>query len=273
MSFVSRWQPLVARLRPRYRQVIPWLDGCALFAWGLLMVKKYFTGGLSLLIHPNYFGLVLVAGWLLVALGIIVLARQVQEWRSPPPPVANTGELQHITLFPLGVGTLLLLPAAIAGLLIPPRILGSETAVQRGITESNLPYTQTQVQSFYNETKPEDRSLLDWVRTLNAYPEPDAYTDQPARVTGFVVHSEALPDNYLLIARFTIACCAVDASPIGLPVKLPGDRAEYPPDTWLQLSGTMATATLDGQRQLVIEIEEAGDIEEIPAPANPYESR
>ncbi len=271
MTVTPRWPR--QRLGSLYRQVLSWLDAGALLAWGLLLTRKYFTGGLALLIHPNYFLLVLVAGLLLLALGSILLAQRWMQWRSAPTTAQASGELQHITLFPLGVGTLLLLSAALLGLMIPPRILGSEAAIQRGITEMNLPYTQTQVQSFYNQTKPEERSLLDWVRTLNAYPEPDAYTGQAANISGFVVHSDSLPRNYLLIARFTIACCAVDASPIGLPVRLLGDRDQYPPDTWLQITGTMATETLAGQRQLVITLTSPEDIEEIPTPANPYESR
>ncbi|NJL01862.1 MAG: TIGR03943 family protein [Spirulinaceae cyanobacterium RM2_2_10] len=272
MAFARRWQPVLGRLRLFYRHVFPWLDALAILAWGILLVKKRLTGGLALLIHVNYFGLVFVAGWILMAIGLVLLGQRFAEQRSRRKTAA-TPEVRHITLFPPGVGTSLLLGAAIAGLVIPPRILGSETALQRGIAESNLPYTQTQVQSFFNPIKPEDRSLLDWVRTLNAYPEPDAYRGQTANITGFVVHSDQLPDNYLLIARFTIACCAVDASPIGLPVKLPGDRREYPPDTWLEITGTMTTETLDDRRQLVIDIESTADIEEIPTPANPYENR
>jgi len=274
MTAARRWLAALNRYRPFYCQALPWLDLAALLAWGLLLLKKRLLGGLALLIHPNYFDLVLVAGLLLVAIALLFLSQRLASGRDRRRTPANpAGEVQHITLFPPGVGTLLLLAAAIAGLTIPPRILGSETAIQRGITEANLPYTQTQVQSFTHQTKPEERSLLDWVRTLNAYPEPDAYAGQPAQFSGFVVYSEQLPDNYLLIARFTIACCAVDASPIGLPLRLPGSRADYPPDTWLQVNGTMATETLNGQRQLVVTVESAADLEKIPTPANPYESR
>lgn len=278
MTAACRWFAALNRYRSLYRQALPWLDVVALCAWSSLLLKKRLLGGLALLIHPNYFNLVLVAGLLLLAIALLLLSQRLAQARAARcnpalTPRTSASEVQHITLFPPGVGTLLLLAAAIAGLAIPPRILGSETAIQRGITEANLPYTQTQVQSFANQTKPEERSLLDWVRTLNAYPEPDAYTGQPAQFSGFVVHSEQLPDNYLLIARFTISCCAVDASPIGLPLRVPGSRADYPPDTWLQVNGTMATETLNGQRQLVVTVENAADLEKIPTPANPYESR
>ncbi len=43
----------------------------------------------------------------------------------------------------------------------------------------------------------------------------------------FVVQLPQLLDNYLLISRFILTCCAVDAYPVGLPVKLSGSRGQY----------------------------------------------
>ncbi|MEA5467909.1 TIGR03943 family putative permease subunit, partial [Spirulina sp. 06S082] len=132
----------------------------------------------------------------------------------------------------------------------------------------SLPFTRTQVQSFAARIKPEDRTLMDWIRTLNAYPEPDAYTDLPANVTGFVVYIDSLPKDYLMISRFVITCCAVDAYPVGLPVKLPSTRDQFPPDTWLKIEGIMTTEELNGERRLVINATNANKID---TPSNPYE--
>jgi uncharacterized repeat protein (TIGR03943 family) len=150
-------------------------------------------------------------------------------------------------------------------------------ALQRGVSES-LPLTQNAPQTFRGNFKPEDRSLIDWVRTLNAYPEPDAYSGQKAKITGFVVHLPHLPPNYLLLSRFILTCCAVDAYPVGIPVKLIGDRVAYPPDTWLAIEGEMIAETiaLDSstsgntptpKRHLVLQAE---SVRTIPTPADPY---
>jgi uncharacterized repeat protein (TIGR03943 family) len=127
--------------------------------------------------------------------------------------------------------------------------------------------TRSQPQAFRSVTKAEDRSLIDWVRTLNVYPEPDAYAGQPVKVQGFVVHPPDLPSQYLLISRFVITCCAADAYPVGLPVKLKEKREVYRPDTWLEIEGQMITETLKGKRQLTIE---ATSLKKISPPANPY---
>jgi putative membrane protein len=247
------------------------IDGLALLIWGILLIKYGFTGQYRLLIHPNYFGLVMVTGVVLIILGIIKLITIVTDKR-------NHTATAHITLFPPGIGSTILLVVAIAGLLIPPKILTSQTAMQRGVSE--LPLTRSQPQAFRTANKPETRSLIDWIRTINAYPEPDAYTGQAANVSGFVLHLSELPDNYLMLSRFVITCCAVDAYPIGLPVKLTVSRNNYPADTWLEIKGEMITETLpskdniDGnistKRSLVIA---AKSIQQIPTPKDPYNFR
>lgn len=109
---------------------------------------------------------------------------------------------------------------------------------------------------------------VDWVKTLTVYPEPDSYLGQKAKVKGFVVHLETLPDDYIMITRFVITHCVLDAFPMGLPVKLTQSREVYPPDTWLEIEGEMTTAVLERKRASAIQ---AISIKEIPEPKNPYE--
>ena len=250
-------------------KLTPWLGIFAMLAWGSLLLKYAFTGQYKLLIHPNYFFLMLTSSICLLLLGIFRSLLLVNTSKNK----IDTND--HITLFPPGFGSLLLLLVAIAGWLIQPNVLTSTTALQRGVTET-LPATNSQPQAFIASTKPEERSLVDWVRTLNAYPEPDAYQGQPAHITGFVIDLPELPDNYLLLSRFIITCCAIDASPIGIPLQLNETQEKYPPDTWLEVTGKMTTATLAirdrteqirEKRQLVLS---ATSIKPIPTPADPY---
>ena len=160
-----------------------------------------------------------------------------------------------------------MLAVAIAGLLITPRAFASQTALDRGVTDA-ITLTRVKPQSFRASTRTEDKTLIDWIRTLQVYPEPDAYTGQKAKVQGFVVYPPKLSEQYLLITRFVITCCAADAYPVSLPVKLTtGDRKSYSPDSWLEIEGQMLTETLDGKRQLTIQ---AKSLKAIPEPKNPY---
>lgn len=124
--------------------------------------------------------------------------------------------------------------------------------------------SRSQPQAFRPKIDPRQRTLLDWVRTLDVYPDPYTYEGQPVRVQGFVVPDEQ-PDHFV-IARFLVSCCAADAYPVGLPVRWFRSE-ELAPDSWLRLEGRMAVEQRDGQPQLVILAEQ---VEPMPVPANPY---
>lgn len=239
-------------------RILNWLDVLAIAAWGILLLSYWLTGKLGLLIHPRYFGLSVIAGFSLLIVGVLGSS---QLLRSHPASM-----VRHFTLFPPGWMSGLLLVTACLGLLVTPQPFASHTALQRGI-DNSLTLARKQPQTFRANAQPEARSLIDWVRTLDVYPEPDAYTGQKVKVQGFVVHSPEMPDQYLTISRFAITCCAADAYPVGLPVKLTQSRRAYPPDTWLEISGRMITETLQNKRQLTIQ---ATAIKLIPEPKNPY---
>jgi uncharacterized repeat protein (TIGR03943 family) len=249
--------------RSLYRSLLPWLDVVAIAAWGVLMLKYWLSERLFLLIHPNYIPLTVVAGGVLLLISgfkalVIVRSSRIRQVPSPT---------QHVTLFPPGWGSVLLLGIAIAGLLITPRAFASQTALDRGVTDA-ITLTRVRPQTFRASQRTEDKNLIDWIRTLQVYPEPDAYTGQKAKVQGFVVYPPNLSEQYLLITRFVITCCAADAYPVSLPVKLAtGDRKAYPPDGWLEIEGQMITETLEGKRQLTIQ---AKSLKSIPEPKNPY---
>lgn len=254
-------------LRPRSPGV--WrshLDTLAILAWGILLLRFWVSGRINILLHPDYVWLAVSAGIFLLGLGIFRVLQGIarSHQRTFPMP---TPQMTHFNLFPPGWSSALLLIVALFGLQFSPQAFASQIALDRGVTET-LSMTRSQPQSFRGGTRPEDRSLIDWVRTLNVYPEPDEYKGLPVKVDGFVIHPDELPDDYLLLARFVITCCAADVYPVGLPVKLSGDRAQYPADQWFQVTGEMATETLNNQRQLVIIPSQFTAISE---PENPYD--
>ncbi|NJK40641.1 MAG: TIGR03943 family protein [Acaryochloridaceae cyanobacterium SU_2_1] len=243
----------------RFARLPDWIDILALGAWGILFLRYWLTGKLGLLIHPNYYGLTVAAAVVLLVIAGVRGWQQVRRIRGP--------RLQHMTFFTPGAMSSVLLGAAILGLVIVPRPFASQTAIQRGLEQNIAVVTRSRPQAFRVNESTESRSLIDWVRALDAYPEPDAYTGQRVNVQGFAVHSSALPDQYLTLTRFVITCCAADVYPVGLPVKLPKSRRAYPVDQWFTVQGKMGTAAFKGKRQLVIE---ATKLTPIPEPENPY---
>jgi uncharacterized repeat protein (TIGR03943 family) len=237
-----------------------WIDVAAVMAWGILLLKYWQNGSLNILIHPSYFGLVVVTGLVLLGIGLL---KGYQLFRFPNKVPPRTG---HISLLPEGWTTGLLLVTAIAGLLITPKLFTSYTAVQRGVQESTVT-TRVNAESFRSKIKPEARSLVDWVRTLAAYPEPDTYVGQKVNINGFVVEAPQLGANHILLSRFVLTCCAADVYPVALPVQLPAGTA-HKKDQWLQVSGKMSAEELAGKRQVVVV---ANDVQPIAVPEKPYE--
>ncbi|WP_373541170.1 TIGR03943 family protein [Chamaesiphon sp.] len=238
-----------------------WLDITAVTAWGILLLKYAIDGTLYILVHPSYYLLITVTGGCLLSIGIL------QSWRLYRGKIATAQEL-HLSLLPQGVATMLLLGTAVTGLIITPKLFTSQAAFQRGASTESVTVTRNQTQAFRASVKPESKTLVDWVRTLNNYPEPDAYLGQKANINGFVLYPKNLPDNYFMLSRFIITCCAADAYPVSLPIKFTGTRQTYPQDSWLQIKGKAIVETFAGSRQLVIE---ASEVKPIPVPKNPYQ--
>jgi uncharacterized repeat protein (TIGR03943 family) len=248
---------------------LPWqaiLDGVMLLLWAAMLGRFIVTGQLYLLLHPDYAWLAYLA---LVLMTLMGLGRLWQVWQSTKSPRRQGAprSQEHIALLPRQISSALLLAVAMFGLLYSPRPFTSETAFQRGITDV-LGQTRSRPERFVLSGAPEDRTIVDWVRTLNVYPEPDAYTGQAIQVSGFVTHIPTWPENFFMISRFVLTCCAADAYPVGLPVSLPVGTPRPQPDTWLEVSGSATTETLDNKRQLVIG---SPALTEIPEPRNPYE--
>jgi uncharacterized repeat protein (TIGR03943 family) len=253
--------------------ITDWIDVLTLFAWGVLMLKYWLDGTLNLLIHPNYFALVVATAIALFLIGGVKSMMLFIKSRHLDSQGNQNTDFQHTTLLPVGWSTGILLFTAILGLIITPKVFTSYTAINRGITES-LTVTRLNPTEFRTNVRSDQKSLLDWIRTLNVYPEPDAYQGQSAKITGFVVYPPELGSEYILLSRFVITCCAADAYPVALPVKINGDslpggdRTQYKVDSWFEVSGKMITETLNSKRQLVLL---ASKLEPIPTPRNPYE--
>jgi uncharacterized repeat protein (TIGR03943 family) len=263
------------RMRTYWQKFLPWLESCAIAAWGIALTKLWLSGQLFLLIHPNYIPLTIIAG-----LGLLIIGG-AEAWRVAKRQNLNKNlnnkqnkktnnpknKEQHVTLIKPSLSSGLLLIVAIAALFISPRPFTSEKAIHRGVIE-NIADARTVPQSFRASNRPEERTLVEWVRTISAYPEPDAYKGQKVKFTGFVVHSPDQPDNQFLITRFVITCCAADVYPVSLPIKINESRSKYPPDSWLQIEGQADVETTNGKRQIVII---ASNITAIAEPKNPYD--
>ena len=109
-------------------RLLSWLDILAISAWGLLLLQYWLTGKLGLLVHPDYFALIVATG---VTLLLIAIFRAKELWRKHLQP-----KVQHLRSFPPSWSSGILLVTALLGLMVTPQALVSQAALQQGLTDS-----------------------------------------------------------------------------------------------------------------------------------------
>lgn len=225
-----------------------------------LGVRLWLGGELTLYIHPRYIWFTVVASVcaILICLGGIWYAlKQNTHAQHPSKPV------------PLRISVVSLITCIVLGaaLIVPPQILLSAAAEQRAANVT-LPQNKTGEQCIDITERP-PQLLQDWEAVLENCPDVTKYQGKPIRISGFVrpLPDEA-PEDAVLVSRFVVSCCAVDARPVDLPVQLNESEERYPRDSWIEVEGTLQPGEVDGKLQLIVQ---ADSVKRIPQPKDPYE--
>jgi len=265
------------------------------------VVFLYLNNQLGFYIHPRYFELSLIAGILtfIVSLfGLIYFSpRELKDFKIRESffsdPKFFLLLLLPITLFvssigffilaialliPFGKGlfdkqvegslflTTLLLGVIIFAIFFPTQVLSSEIFEQRESTlnTSTLELDQSIFDRFGGDTS--KYSFREWYASIESTDNIFNLEGSNVNIDGFVFFPEDLNDEYFLLSRFRITCCAVDANPIGIYTKV-SDDFDFSEDDWVNVVGNLVIEQVNGQDSLVIEVEE---IQNSEIPDNPY---
>ena len=148
--------------------------------------------------------------------------------------------------------------------MIPPAPLGASAVANKGfaaVAPAGAGGSPVQI-----EMAPTDRTVLDWVRAFNYADDPAVFTGEPADVIGFVYHDSSLDEGEFMVSRFTVTCCAADATGIGLRVAWPG-AAALEGNAWVRVRGPVQAGTYAG-RPIPVVIAES--VEGVAPPVQPY---
>ena len=107
-------------------------------------------------------------------------------------------------------------------------------------------------------------SIDDWSQLLVTQTDPGFYANKPVSVTGFIFDA-GLGNDTLMLSRFTVTCCAVDARPAGIPVRVENWQDLYSEDDWLHIEGQF-------QRDSGAIVLQPTTVEQVEEPTNPYEN-
>lgn len=146
--------------------------------------------------------------------------------------------------------------------LLPPKTLTSSTVNQRISTNQTA---QQETVTFTGSTKA--LSVSDWYQILSFNDDPDYYVLKPAKITGFI-YDAGLGDDTVWVSRFILTCCAVDARPVGVPVRIENWRDNFSEDDWVDVEGSFYLQETDKGQQMILIPEK---LELTTEPEVPYE--
>ncbi|WP_413747385.1 TIGR03943 family putative permease subunit [Synechococcus sp. MIT S9507] len=216
------------------------LPPLVLTLWGWVLVWSSLSSRLDLLLNAAFHPVVVIAGVVLMLLGLLQL-RLLGRRRAGVAPL--------VWLLSAGVALLILV--------MPPEPSFSDLAASR---PDSLPAAPSL--SFF--LPPEQRTLTEWVRLLRSQPDPELHAGDPVRISGFVLDR---PGEPLQLARLTVRCCLADATPAGLPVDWP-EEANPQPDQWFSIEGTMIVQERNG---VPVSVVKPNRMTLIPRPDRPLE--
>ena len=219
---------------------------------GAVVLRLTFTDTYRRYVQPGLGRWLIVAGVAVILVGLVTLVQALRDVES----VEGHGH-DHDHAHGVGVGWLLLAPIA-ALLLVAPPTLGA-FGVDRAAKVNVRPG-----KSIFKPVEPRaggvPMPLLEYVeRSFDHNGKSLGRT--PVRLTGFVAGAE---DGGFKLARYQIACCAADATPIVMQVV---GTSGTPPrdDQWVTVTGTYEPGGAELPKLA------ATSVVEIPAPLDPYE--
>lgn len=195
----------MARIRPLIAASPP-------FLLALLVTKLWLTGTLRYYVNDRTVWIVLAGGALFAAVGIIALRHAVDDAQSPSWRTA---------VFALPI---------LIGLVVPAQPLGAASGQSSSLGSLQL---ASHISTGGGDT------FSTWISDVAQHPNSSWWAGQHAIIVGFVAHETGLPAHSVIVGRYLVTCCVVDASLLGFPVQLPAHQ-NLPDGAWVQVSGTFS---------------------------------
>jgi uncharacterized repeat protein (TIGR03943 family) len=227
------------------------------------IIVQGFRGKLGFYIHPRYHLLTMVS----CGLAIILLLAAAVTYRFKGRTNINFDSWPSLIVvfgrWLLGRGSWLVVLAAVTTLIITPSPMLSSVANHKTTAAPVAEYVLKSNWFRHPSTIYEISSVLsveEGARQL---------IDQHFKLTGFV-RTPSLGDsaNSFWLSRFVIACCAVDATPVSLPVFRPGWDKELDVDSWVEVEGQIKAINTGGQVNFYLV---ADSIQAVDQPIEPYD--
>ncbi len=223
-----------------------------------------FKGDLLYYIHPRYDLFTIILS--LIGSFILLLSAFFYKYKGEPTELPYSYfELPFIFgawLLSKGVWLVLIVFTLLA--FLPAKPLLSDVAGRKRSQDYWSSYKDLRYISWARDPK----SINQVVGLANRKDTQDLVLDKNFELSGFIKRTPENSHDILLLSRFVISCCAVDASPISLAVYLPGWEQKYKEDDWIDVSGALEQGKKLGVDGALLRAQNSNII---PQPEDPYE--
>ena len=231
-------------MRYKYLQLLTViLAGCLLLA--------ALNSDLTLYIHPRYITFTTVS----VGIGFVLLLLGFR---------AST-QKQLDTIYRSTVSTLPVLIVTTCAIVLAPASLSQSLASSRSSVSQQNNVDQTTHSTLDSFSSDLTRfSIADWNNLLAAAPSSDDIENKQANVEGFLYRGD---NNQLFVARFRLTCCAVDATPLAIPLVESDELTSLELGQWVSLEGSFTATSDNADHPWQLQTSSVQSIEE---PDDPY---
>ena len=104
--------------------------------------------------------------------------------------------------------------------------------------------------------------IQEWSNLLASHPRKESIENKEARISGFLYFDNSGNPN---IARFRLSCCAVDATPLSIPLRISNFTQGLESGSWYEVTGKMLFDDIKNDFLLYVE-----QVDPIEAPKEQY---
>ena len=209
-------------------------------------------GDLTLYIHPRYILFTVVS----VSIGLAIYTYTLFSSDKAGGNAAKnqTTILGYLPLLIVAISALILSPVSLSQLLASDRSSESTQNSVEKTSHSTLDTFSTDLTRF---------SIADWNNLLASGATQDQIVGKQAKLEGFLYEDNT---GQLFIARFRLTCCAVDATPLAVPIVATQELEALELGSWVELEGDFVD-TATSSYQFKLDVKSFTQIEE---PDEPY---
>jgi putative membrane protein len=249
-----QFKQLLTTQPPPDASVRAWLRVLVLAGLGVYFAYNIYTGKLANYINERFVWLSYTATALFLLLALAAVVRNVKRGPEAAHSISTGAVITWGVLITAAI-------PLVFGVMVPSQPLGAD-AINGNISTTAVRGTNQKAFTI----APENRNVLDWLRSFNDSDDFSTFNGQPVNLVGFVYREPDFDSNEFMVARFTLSCCVADASALGLPVRYEA-AASLTEGDWVQITGELRVEPFGEDEMPVIQV---ASVKQIEQPEHPY---